>query len=266
MTMMRRATNLDPPSEAAENLVLHMTWAHARVPGMHAQVDPTLALADSGLATDTFNTVSCTRLTAGDQGRVEDAVAYFRTRGRPFSWWLGPGDEPESLPSMLRSAGLREMESEVAMAADLRALPKSASIPAGLRIVQVRTAEALRRFAEINAANWNPPDSNVLEFYDRAADVLFGPGSPFVFYVGYLDDTPVATAEITLSRRAAGLYNVSTLTKYRRRGIGHAMTLQPLLRARAAGWELGVLGASADGVGVYERAGFRAFGEYREFK
>ena len=76
----------------------------------------------------------------------------------------------------------------------------------------------------------------------------------------------VATAEVVVSGRITGLSNVATRAEYRRQGIGMAMTFTALAEARRAGATLGVLQASNEGVGVYEKVGFGAFGEYREFK
>jgi ribosomal protein S18 acetylase RimI-like enzyme len=79
-------------------------------------------------------------------------------------------------------------------------------------------------------------------------------------------DTAVATAEATLAGGAVGLYNIATLAARRRRGFGRALTLAPLLDARAEGYGLGVLQASSDGAGVYRRAGFRETGVYTEYQ
>lgn len=45
-----------------------------------------------------------------------------------------------------------------------------------------------------------------------------------------------------------------------------ALTLRPLLDARAAGYGVGVLQAAEQAVGIYERIGFRAFGGITEYK
>ena len=53
---------------------------------------------------------------------------------------------------------------------------------------------------------------------------------------------------------------------YRRRGIGTALTLQPLRDALADGYHTGVLQAAAEGVGVYRRVGVERFGNITEYK
>ena len=121
-------------------------------------------------------------------------------------------------------------------------------------------------WAEIAAANWTPPDHRVLAFNSCAAPALLDPGAPQWFYVGYLDGEPVATAEAAVQEGTAGLFNISTRSAFRGRGIGSMLTWRPLRDAAAAGCELGVLQAAAAGVGLYRRLGFTPFGEITEYK
>lgn len=98
------------------------------------------------------------------------------------------------------------------------------------------------------------------------AERLLAPDAPQWFYVGYLAGQPVAASELTIGGWVVGMYNVCTLEAYRRRGFGMALTLRPLLDAREAGHGVGVLQAAEQGVGIYERIGFRSFGGITEYK
>jgi GNAT superfamily N-acetyltransferase len=226
-----------------------------------------LVLVDSGLACDTFNVVCRARLapeTAGEA--IRSAVAHFAEVGRPFSWWLCPGDEPSDLGARLIAAGLRRAEEEVAMAADLSALPPAEPSP-DLRIVRVNSAEGLGDFARIVAAGWSPPDPDVLRFYELTAPALLAADSPIWLYVGYLAGAPVAAAELAEGGGVVGLYDVVTLAAYRRRGFGTALCHRALLDARARGFDTAVLQAQgALGLGVYGQLGFRPFGQVVEYK
>ena len=244
----------------------HATWVQRRLPGATVVEDEGLLLSDSGLPCDTFNFICRARLAAGAApSRAADAIAHFRRSGRPFSWWVGPADRPKDLGDVLVAQGLEAAESELAMAAVLSALEPVAAIP-GLAIARVRTADELETFASLSAANWTPPDLQVVRFYQMGAAQLLQDDCPLALYVGRLEGEPVATAEATIAGGVAGLYNISTVPAFRRRGIGSAMTLQPLHDARTRGCATAVLQAAPDGVSIYERAGFRTFGTITEYK
>lgn len=263
----RDMTALQLAEAADANLVTHMSWVQRRGAGMRVLGDDRLTIVDSGLPCDTFNFVCRARLTPETvRERVAGALAYFRGVGRPFSWWVGPADRPADLGDALRTAGLGAAESEVAMTADLDALPESTPAPDGLRIERARSREQVRDFAAINAANWDPPDADVTRYYEAAAGVLLADDAPLRLYVGYLGGRPVATAELTAAGGVVGLYNIATLAAYRRRGIGGALTLRPLRDAGSEGYRTAVLQASSDGAGVYARVGFVPAGRYTEYK
>jgi hypothetical protein len=102
--------------------VTHATWALERTPGMVSQVRPELVLADSGLPCDTFNFICRARLDrAAARAGALDAVSYFTRVERPFSWWVGPADQPTDLGAVLQQIGLQEAETELAMAVTLDA-------------------------------------------------------------------------------------------------------------------------------------------------
>ena len=149
----------DTAARADATFVVHATCAPMRTPGMLARVAPDLVLADSGLPCDTFNIVCRARL-AGPDGmqRCRDAVGYFHGARRPFSWWVGPADEPASLGAMLESVGLERTETELAMALRLDDLPDRHPEVPGLEVRRVRTTAQLESWANVTASNWTPPD------------------------------------------------------------------------------------------------------------
>ena len=255
----------DVAAAADENLATHFTWVQARTSGMRAVLEDGLVRTECGMDCDTFNAVCRARLSPGSADRrIGDAVAWFGTR--PFSWWVGPGDTPSDLGRRLVNAGLSASETERAMAVSLPGLRTAAAPSGNFEIRRARTASELSDFALVNAANWSPPDQNVVRFYERAAAILLGEGSPIRLYVGYAEGVAVASAELTVAGGVAGLYGISTLEAHRRRGYGTAMTLRPLLDARDEGIETAILQASAAGAPVYERIGFREFGGITEYK
>lgn len=233
-----------------DNFLLHASWLHQQTEGMQVLRLDAAVVIDSGLPCDTFNIVT------GTTPAVARVIDHFG--GRPFSWWCeGPNQH-------LRDNGFEPAESELAMSFDLGRLDET--FPTSLRIDRVRTSAELLDFARINAANWTPPDENVLRFYERVAHAALRSDSPLRYYLGYVDDTPVATAELTIAGDVGGIYNISTLQAYRRRGVGTAMTNHLLREAFGEGLDTAILQAAPMGAGIYRRLGFRESGTIIEYK
>ncbi|MBG3875853.1 GNAT family N-acetyltransferase [Desulfovibrio oxamicus] len=238
----------------------------------------------AGVASDTFNKAF------GYEGGVPlaDTVAavrsFFGGRGAPYTWWLGPlsgaGDGAgggEDMPAALAAHGFAVGEVETGMYLPLADADMEGPAPTpGLDIRVVRDAAGVADFAEVLAANWNPPDGEVLRFYRRAAPALCSPGCPATLLAAYLDGQLAAAAEVyrtasgfpaaggTAHLDVAGVYNVCTLEAFRRKGLGTAVTRAALLHARQAGCRHAVLQASGDGYRVYARLGFRDVGHFVE--
>ncbi len=252
---------------ADANLVTHFTWVQKQTPGMRVVETAELVLTHGGMPCDTFNAACRARLPdATAPPRIREAIAWFDRAGGPFSWWVGIEDQPSDLRARLVDAGLELAESEVAMAADLDRVAAADLMPSGLVVRRVGSAAELEAFAALAAANWSPPDQHVVQFYRRAAPLILGPDSIFWFYLGFLGEIPVATAQLTVGGGVVGLYNISTAAGYRRRGFGTALTAKPLVDARSAGFMTAILQAAPEGVGLYRRLGFVEFGEIAEYK
>jgi ribosomal protein S18 acetylase RimI-like enzyme len=260
--------NDDEVAERADAaFVTHVTWVPERTTGMSCRITPALVLADSGLCCDTFNFICRARLERDEaSAAAAAAIDYFARVDRPFSWWVGPADRPTDLGLILDALGLQRAETELAMAMLLGSLPEQIPKVVGLEVRQVSSESELNVFARLSAANWTPPDPDVLAFYCRAAAALLDPESPQHLYLGFFDGEPVATAEAAYAGPTVALFNIMTRPPLRGRGIGSWMTWQPLNDARGAGCDLGVLQAAEAGVGLYRRLGFRSFGGITEYK
>ena len=76
-------------------------------------------------------------------------------------------------------------------------------------------------------------------------------------YIAYLDGIPVASNFLIYDRNVVGLYKITTVPGYEKRGIGSAITLMPLFDAMDRDYRIAVLQSSEMGFKVYERLGFR---------
>jgi GNAT superfamily N-acetyltransferase len=77
------------------------------------------------------------------------------------------------------------------------------------------------------------------------------------FYFAELDGIPVGTAMTAVSGDITGIYQISTLPQYRRRGYGLAVTTEMVRAGFAAGAATAYLYASDMGEPIYISAGFR---------
>ncbi len=84
-------------------------------------------------------------------------------------------------------------------------------------------------------------------------------------YVGYAKGAPVAASVLIMTNGIAGVYNVTTLDEFRRRGFGETMTRHAIREGAAAGCKVAALQSSDMGKPIYERMGFRTVAPYRTF-
>ena len=97
------------------------------------------------------------------------------------------------------------------MALRLSSLPEALEAPTGLSCRTLRDEADVRTFAAIIAANWDPPDTEILRFYEAVVPSVLAPGGPFRGWLAELNGKAVAATEIFHTPGAAGVYSVSTL-------------------------------------------------------
>jgi len=253
---------------ATANFVTHATWLSRRAPGARVESSPSLTVSDSGLAGDTFNIVCGARLSGREaDDAARRVITHFARVGRPFSWWVAPGDLPVDLVRRLETAGLEKAETELAMAARLdgRGPGVGAGIE-GLELRRVTTEADLGEYARISAENWEPPDPTVAAYYARSLAELAVPACPMRLFLASVEGRGAGCVEATVAGGVVGIYGLSTRRAFRRRGIASALLREALRDARAGGVTTAVLQAAEAGVGLYRRLGFEDFGLITEMK
>ncbi len=145
------------------------------------------------------------------------------------------------------------------MAVELRSLPETPSTSPGLIIEQVKDIATAEAWCRVLCLGSEMPTFVGQAFLDFLGSLGFDPESPFRHYIGRLNGEAVAASSLFLGAGVAGIYNVATLPDARRKGIGAAMTLYPLLEARALGYRVAILHSSVLGVNVYRRLGFQEY-------
>ncbi|GAB4526851.1 MAG: hypothetical protein Kow0063_01520 [Anaerolineae bacterium] len=207
-----------------------------------------------------FNRILHARFETGDvDAKIKAALAPFKAAGLPMLWHIGPGTRPVNLGEHLVAHGLRYVDDEPGMAIDLLALDDDPRLPARLQIELVRDEETLNQWCQTIAQAFDFAEGVANALARIEASLKPGQYPARRLYLGRLARQPVAVALLFLGAGVAGLYGVGTIPGARRQGIGRAMTLVPLLEARARGYRIGTLHASPMGQGIYRRLGFREY-------
>ncbi len=208
-----------------------------------------------------FKGIWCARLTPEEvDSAVEQALDWFKQRRAPLvAWWISSVSEPSDLAQRIQAHGfMTDYADDPGMAADLHTLNET-PIPDGLTIRQAEDEAALEDWRAVLSAAFNFPDAVMQAWVDLT--LAFGiANAPWRHHVGYWQGKPVATNFSFVGGGVVGLYCVATVPDARNRGFGAAITLQPLLDARAAGCHYAVLFASKLGAPLYQRVGFHDTG------
>lgn len=191
--------------------------------------------------------------------RIARAVAPFAARKLPMFWMTGPSTLPANLGEHLLAAGLSDPGELVGMAADLSALSESRPAPPELTIEAVRDLPMLERWVSAFSLGFGYSPDVGHSFFEVFAALPLDARSPLTHYLGLVAGTPVATASAFLGAGVVGIYSVSTLPAWRRKGIGAAMTLAALRGARSFGYHVGILHAEPAGLRLYRELGFREY-------
>jgi len=222
-----------------------------------------------------FKGVWGTRLTADKiDAAIDENIEWFKARGAPFFfWWTGPSTEPHDLGERLIQRGLISMEEQQkelargivqtaagapVMVADLTQMNAAVleQVPSGFVIEEIRDEAGLYDFKRVFVETYSIPEWAGQAWVDAALRVGIGQ-TPWRMYVGRLNGEAVATNMLFNGGGVASVYGVATLPSARGKGIGGAITLKPLLEARAQGYRYAGLFSSELGIKVYERIGFK---------
>ncbi|HLI09354.1 MAG TPA: GNAT family N-acetyltransferase [Ktedonobacteraceae bacterium] len=214
----------------------------------------------SGLPFELGNGVVRAAFTPADvDAKIEEATGHFIARNVPAAWLVGPSTQPADLGSRLEASGWIRDDEAPGMAIDLLALREDNPLPPGLIIKEVSDGEMLKQWIRTMTVGSAIPDSIQNMLLNLCARYGFVRVPSVRYYLGLLDGEPVATSLLFMGGGVAGIYDVATLPEARGRRIGTALTVAPLLAARAKGYRFGILQSTKMGLNVYRRLGFQEY-------
>jgi GNAT superfamily N-acetyltransferase len=191
--------------------------------------------------------------------KINEILAFFRTRNIDFSWTTGPSTRPVDLGEILKAHGFVYSGSTTGMAIDLKSLNENVFTNADLTIIEIEDQETLKILRAIEIAGFGAPENAAQYYYDSYAYSGFGDGTPWHHYIGWLHGEPVAIASLLLHAGVTGIYGVATIPQSRRQGVAAAITLHALHEARKLGYCIAVLSPTGMSDALYRRIGFREF-------
>jgi GNAT superfamily N-acetyltransferase len=222
--------------------------------------DPDMLWSITNIPFPRFNSVFRAQYSSDHiDAAIETAINHCKSKKVPLLWWTGPATQPADLGKYLLAHGLTHRGDQPGMAVDMANMKEEQTSLPGLIIEKVTEIKTLQKWCKVFGDGFGLPDFAIDAFLDFNSDLGFNSQMPLLNYIGWLNGEPVATSTLVLGAGVAGIYNVATAPSARGKGIGYAMTLKPLLVARAKGYRVGVLYASKMGFNVYTKMGFKEY-------
>jgi GNAT superfamily N-acetyltransferase len=229
-------------------------------PRMEVHDDPNTLWSITNIPIPLYNSVFRAQISPDNVDAViELAIMRGKLRNVPLMWWTGPATRPSDLGMHLERHDFNRHDDITGMAVELKKLNEGQIAPPGLIIEQVRDSAALKQWCHVVTVGFGFPEPVSQDIFDLSASLGFGDELAIRHYLGWLEGEPVASSSLLLGAGVAGIYDVATLPDVRRKGIGAATTLRPLVEARAMGYRVGILQASQMGVSVYSKLGFQEY-------
>lgn len=205
-----------------------------------------------------FNVVIRTGIDPTDlEQRIRWVIEQAESRSVPISWWVGPQAKPRNLVSHLERAGFRG-QVVIGMAATLPV--QSPAMPTA-EVVEVVDRKTLLAWSRVFSMVYSLPAPVASEWAEMASETALGQNASWRNFVLSVNHVPVSVACLFLNGGTAALAGVGTLTEFRGRGFGTAISCHALEFAYNRGCQLATLFASNESSDLYEGIGFRKYCE-----
>ena len=199
-----------------------------------------------------------------EKEKVVDAISkakdYFSSLEKPWTWYTGPITRPVDIGKYLVKEGLKKSHDMLGMAVGLDTLNGSGRYPKEFAVKKVDSPETLKDFVYVESLCFDTiKKASLNDYYTIEEAYGFSDKLPKQSFLGYLKGKPVASSTMVLGNGVVGVFNIGTIPKARKKGIGTLMTLIPLQEARAMGYKVGILHSPAKGSSMAQRIGFQEF-------
>ena len=226
--------------------------------------DETFSVANTGIPTDTFNTLLVKSRNIKDSSKVRQQLDCFTEKRYPFSVWMDVRHVNTNWENILQKYHVKEAERNVMMKRE-NTLHVGERISNQLTITQVKSNEELLKYIDVFISLFEgSAEQDALEsYFNKFSQVKLGPDVQM--FIGCIDDMAVTTGLLIESKDSYGIYDVMTKESVRGKGYGSEM-FQFLLSQTKDKQKPVVLQASDDGKNIYKRFGFIDVGEMVVFE
>ena len=167
-----------------------------------------------------------------------------------------PEGVSETIASWLESRGFEGHGAMPAMAVDIEAMGAT-TLPRGYQWRRMGAGGEGRAWADAVATGFGIPPDLARMFSPEGVGADPAPDARVQFFAITSHTRIVSTSMLFCHDGLAGVYNVSTTSAHRGRGLGAHATAQALRVAQRLGYRVGVLQSSDAGHAVYLQLGFR---------
>ena len=248
----------DVLADMNENWAQWLSFTAEHSPGGESRTFGAIRCSSVGVPMPLFNQAFV--FDAPSVGDLEQATTWLSERQVPF-WVSAPDSVAPAIADMAESVGLDPAAATMpGMAyAPLGDLPVEEG--AGVEFVRVTESDQLGELALVTSEAFGAPVE---------AAALLAPASTIeddrcAWFLGYLDGDLAACGQLLRTADIAGVYTIGVRERFRRRGLGTAITAAALVAGRDLGCSTGVLQASPMGEPVYDRMGFETVTQYHCF-
>jgi len=224
----------------------------------------------TGLPQEIFNVVLRCRLDPGEaDSAIDKALQYYRSRRIPMLWHVGMLTEPKDVGMRLAARGFPHDYDLTAMAIDLDSKDTPSGDPGFVSVERVADGKGSDQWIECLTSSWESPREvgawmRGNACFNMAIELEKRVSLPRRMYLGALEGTPAGACMLVWRDGVAGLQAVGTVPDARRKGVGRAVVEAALDDARMMGFGYVVVLSTIEGLKLYERCGFRAFGKLPE--
>ena len=186
---------------------------------------------------------------------VKDTISYFNAMKKPFFWWVVQSNFTEELKNLFDENNMKLRTTSSAMSLDLNNDIESKSTGDDFIIRKVCSKQELDDFADASYLGFEVKEENECLFKNFIVKMRYD--SPRQeLYTGYYKNKPICTGLIYIEGGVAGLYWISTIPDYRKKGFGLSLTSHILEQIKKRGIKTAVLNSSKAGSNLYRKLGF----------